>query len=135
MIQYLCYCRFEMVDLGVEESKPIKNVFNWFFKIIEKTGSYPKPKGYKSHEEKQLETEREIVAQRKKEAQEAKELYQAKIKAEQDKKFWNMMNDPGSDLYKQCFDCLNPFAKKQHTTGKGFEMSMRATFDSLTLEK
>ena len=135
MIQYLCYCRFEMVDLGVEESKPIKNVFNWFFKIIEKAGGYPKPKDYKSHEEKQLETEREIVAQRKKEAQEAKELYQAKIEAEQDKKFWNMMNDPGSDIYKQCFDCLNPFAKKQHTTGKGFEMSMRATFDSLILEK
>jgi len=132
IIQYLCYCRFEMVDLGVEESKPIKNVFNWFFKIIEKIGSYPKPKGYKSHEEKQLEVEREIVTQRKKEAQEAKELYQGKIEAEQDKKFWNMINDPGSDIYKQCFDALNSFAKKQPTTGKGFEMSMRAAFNSLT---
>ncbi|MCD4831671.1 MAG: hypothetical protein K8R02_07705, partial [Anaerohalosphaeraceae bacterium] len=132
MIQYLCYCRFEMVDLRIEESKPIKNVFNWFFKIIEKTGSYPKPKGYKSHEKKQLETEREIVAQRKKEAQEAKELYQGKIEAEQEKKFWKMMNDPGSDIYKQCLDGLNPFAKKQPTTGKGFEMSMRAVFDSFS---
>ena len=130
MIQYLCYCRFEMVDLEVEESKPIKNVFNWFFKIIEKTGSYPKPKGYKSHEKKQLEAEREIVTQRKKEAQEAKELFQAKIKAEQDKKFWDMMNDPESDFYKRCFDSLNSFAKKQPITGKGFEMSMRAAFDS-----
>jgi len=134
MIQYLCYCRFEMVDLGVEESKPIKNVFNWFFKIIEKTGSYPQPNGYKSHEEKQLEAEHEIVTQREKEAQEAKKLYQRKIEAEQDKKFWDIMNDPESDLYKQCFDSLNSIAKKQPTTGKGFEMSMRVAFDSLTQE-
>ena len=123
-----------MVNLGVEESKPIKNVFNWFFKIIEKTGSYPQPNGYKSHEEKQLEAEHEIVTQREKEAQEAKKLYQRKIEAEQDKKFWDMMNDPESDLYKQCFDSLNSFAKKQPTTGKGFEMSMRVAFDSLTQE-
>ena len=132
MIQYLCYCRFEMVDLEVEESKPIKNVFNWFFKIIEKTGSYPKPKNYISHEEKQFKVEHEIVVQQEKEAQEAKKLYQRKINAEQDKNFWDMMHNPKGDLYKQCFDSLNTFSKKQPTTGKGFEMSMRIAFDSLT---
>ena len=54
MIQYLCYCRFEMVDLGREESEPIKDVFNWFFRIIERTGGYPKPKEYQSHQEKTI---------------------------------------------------------------------------------
>ncbi len=60
MIQYLCYCRFEMVDLGMEESKPVKNVFNWFFKILERTGSYSKPKGYKSYWEKQIIEQRDL---------------------------------------------------------------------------
>jgi len=60
MIQYLCYCRFEMVDLNLEESKPVENVFNWFFKMLERTGSYPKPKGYKSHQEKQIEQKKRL---------------------------------------------------------------------------
>ena len=130
MIQYLCYCRFEMVDLGLEDSKPVKKVFDWFFRILERTGAYPKPKGYKSYQQKQLESERQLVEQKEKEAREAEELYRRKVQADQDKKFWDMMNEPEGDLYKQCYDSFSSFQKK-HTSGKAFELAMRAAFDNL----
>ena len=63
--------------------------------------------------EKKIKAERQIVEQKEKEAQEIRELHQRKIKAEQDKKFWDMMNDP---------------------EGKGFEISMRSIFDKIILE-
>jgi hypothetical protein len=130
MIQYLCYCRFEMVDLGLEDSKPVKKVFDWFFRILERTGAYPKPKGYKSYQQKQLESERQLVEQKEKEAREAEELYRRKVQADQDKKFWDMMNEPEGDLYKQCYDSFSSFQKK-HTSGKAFDLAMRAAFDNL----
>jgi len=122
-----------MVDLDFEKSKPVDNVFNWFFRMIERIGAYPKPKNYKSFNEKQLEIDRQIAEQKEKDAIESKALYKRKIEAEQDKKFWDMMNDPDSDLYKQCFESLNSFQKKR-TTGEGFEMSMRGAFDKLSAE-
>jgi hypothetical protein len=130
MIQYLCYCRYEMVDLGVEDSKPVDNVFNWFFKVIEKIGSYPKPKGYKSLREKQLEEERALVEQKEKEAQETRDLYERRIKAERDKIFYEMLNNPEVELYKKCFENLNDFQKRRKF-GKGFETSMRSMFDQI----
>ena len=72
IVQYLCYCRFEMLDLDFENSKPIKNVFNWFFRILEKTGGYPKPKGYKSFHEKTIEMKLKIIQE--KEAQKFREI-------------------------------------------------------------
>jgi len=130
IIQYLCYCRFEMVDLDFEKSKPIENVFNWFFKILEKTGGYPKPKDYKSFQEKKIEVEHQILKQQEKEALEIKKLYQRKIEAEEDKKFWSMMNEPEGKLYKKCFEELNNFQKKRNK-GKAFEMSMKDIFKKL----
>jgi len=130
MIQYLCYCRFEMVDLGAEESKPVKNVFNWFFKILERTGSYPKPKGYKSHREKQIEQEKQIVEQREKEIRELKEIRHQKWKKQRDLEFEEIMADPECDLYEQCLDSLNEFSKRRRNS-KSFEMSMRAAFDKV----
>jgi predicted transcriptional regulator len=57
MIQSLSYCRFDMVENNHEKEKNINNVFNWFYKIIEKYGDYPRPSNYKSHQEKQIEQE------------------------------------------------------------------------------
>ena len=130
IIQYLCYCRFEMIDLDLEKSKPIKNVFNWFFKILEKTGGYPKPKGYKSFQDKKIAIERKLIEKQENEALELKKLYQRKIEAEQDKKFWSMMSEPEGKLYKKCFEELNDFQKKRNT-GKAFEMSMKDIFKKL----
>ncbi len=133
IIQYLCYCRFEMVDLNLEKSKPIENVFNWFFKILEKTGGYPKPKGYKSFQEKKIEEERQIAEKKKNEAHKIREIYKQKIEAEQDLKFWDMMNNPDGKLFKACFGKLSAFQKRR-TKGTGFEMSMRNNFDKISSE-
>ncbi len=117
-----------MVDLNLEESKPVKNVFDWFFRLIEKTGGYPKPKGYKSFREKQLETEREIVAKREKETKELKELFDRKKKAEEDIRFWAMMNDPEGEAYKTTFAKLSPFEQKLKS-GQAFEAAMQEAFE------
>ncbi len=133
LIQSLCYCRYEMVDLNLEESKPIDNVFNWFFKILEKAGSYPKPKGYKSFEEKQIEQERKNLEEKRKRVEELKGLSRAKWELELEETFWEMLNDPEKDLYKECYGKLNKFAKK--SKGKPFESSMRSVFDKIMNER
>ena len=94
MIRYLCYCRYEMEITGLETSKPVHNVFNWFFKIIEKTGHYPKPKGYKSFQELKNEQERLILRDQKKEAEMAEKIYRERLEIERRKIFFEMMNDP-----------------------------------------
>jgi hypothetical protein len=134
LIQSLCHCRFEMVDMNLEESKPIENVFNWFFRIIERTGHYPKPKGYKSFEEKQIEQEQKIIEDKEKRIQELKELSRKKWENEQEEKFWLVMNDKNGDLYKKCHSKLNSF-EKNLKGGPVFEKSMRKVFDELTMEK
>jgi hypothetical protein len=134
LIQSQCHCRFEMVDMNLEESKPIENVFNWFFRIIERTGHYPKPKGYKSFEEKQIEQERKTIEEKEKRIQELRELSRKKYEQEQEEKFWEMMNDADGDLYKQCHAKLNLF-EKNLKGGPVFEKSMRKVFGEFTVEK
>lgn len=51
------YLRWCAMDIGHAErkdksGKAISNPANWFYSILKKTGSYPKPEGYLSHEEK-----------------------------------------------------------------------------------
>ncbi len=62
-----------------------------------------------------------------------KEIYDKKIKAEEDKKFWEMMNNPTSDLYKTCYEKINDIAKRKKT-GLIFESAMRTAFEKLTME-
>ena len=133
LIQSLCYCRFDMVDLDQEQSKPIDNVFNWFFKIIEKAGAYPKPKGYKSFEDKQIEQERAALEEKEKRITELRSLSRKKWELEREESFWEMMNDPAGNLYKECHGNLNNFAKS--LKGKTLERSMRTAFDKIMDEK
>lgn len=132
MIQYLCYCRFDMVDMGVEESKPIANVFNWFFRVLEKSGGYPKPKGYKSHQEKQIEQEKAAVAKKEQEIEDLKKVWRQKYEKERELEFWQIMNNPEGEEYKNCFDRLNHFMKKKEKKGgPAFEAAMQAAFNEM----
>lgn len=132
IIQYLCYCRYEMVDLGVEETKPVNNVFNWFFKIIEKNCSYPKPKGYKSFQERQIEEKSRLLEKRKAEAEKIKNIERALAEAEIEAEFLEMIANPDGDLYKQCFDSLSDFEKKRSRKGgKAFDAAMLRVFKTL----
>jgi predicted transcriptional regulator len=132
IIQYLCYCRYEMVDLGLEETKPVNNVFNWFFKIIEKNCSYPKPKGYKTFQERQIEEKTRLLEKRKADAAKIKKVAQELAEAEIEVDFWEVMADPDSDLYKKCFDNLSNFEKKRgRKSGKAFEDAMLRAYKKL----
>jgi hypothetical protein len=134
IIKSLSHCRYEMVDKGLEESKPIKNVFNWFYRIVEKTGYYPAPKDYKSFEQKQIEREREFIEEQEKKIQELKKIHQKKWEQEQELEFWKMINEPEGELYKQCYEQLSSF-EKELKTSKVFETVMRNAFDKVMLER
>jgi len=134
MIQYLCYCRFEMVEMGIEKSKPIRNVFNWFFRIIENSGCYQKPKDYKSYQEIKSEQERQIVEDKERVAKISEELYRKRIEAEREKEFYEMMNSPESDLYKRCFENLMSNQRLYNRASKKFETAMRNRFNMILNE-
>ncbi|MDD3582138.1 MAG: hypothetical protein PHW74_14115 [Desulfobacca sp.] len=134
MVKSLCHCRYEMVDLDHEKSKPIENVFNWFFRVIERAGYYPAPKGYKSYMDKQIELEREGLAEQEQKVQELRDIQQAKIDQERELAFREMMNNPEEELYQTCYNRLNYFAQKA-TRIELFEMAMRKAFDEVMAEK
>ena len=76
IIKSLCYCRFELVDLGLEESQSIEDVLSWFSRILEKFGYYPAPLGYKSFLDKQIELENKILGDKERQLEELKKLTQ-----------------------------------------------------------
>jgi len=130
MIQYLKFFAFDMLDN--EKEKQIKNPYAYFFRVIEKSGHYPKPTSYKSHQQKQIEDMEKMLAEKEKESKRIEELRQQNWKADQELNFQKMMSNPESDLYKKCFSKLNTFAKK--LSGMGFEKSMKGAYMDL-LEK
>lgn len=132
MMTYLDYCRFEMVEKGLEEAKPIHDVFNWFFKILERSGQYRKPKGYKSHLDRKVEAEKEVLEAQKQRIEELKALKRREWEQAQELEFWEMLNNPDGELYTQCFSRLNNFDRKRaRKGGKAFEMAMRRAYDQI----
>jgi len=135
MVLYLSYCAFDMVD-NEKEKNIKKTVFDYFFRIIERAGHYPEPQNYKSHEQKQIEDMEKLIAKKEATAKRMKELRNNQIKAEQDIKFQEMLNNPESDLYKKCFNNLSKFGKNfSRTGGKTFESAMRNSYNALLEEK
>jgi DNA-binding Lrp family transcriptional regulator len=130
MLQSLKHCRFEMVDNDFEDSKPVQNVFNWFYKIIKKTGHYPKPANYKSWSEKLMEIEQALLEEQEAEVRRMEEFRQRKYKLEADRKFQEMMNDPSGETYKSIYERLSAFEKKLGE-GFAFEKAMRNRYDEL----
>jgi hypothetical protein len=129
IIKYLGYCRFEMVDLGVEESKPVNKVHDWFFRIIEKAGHYPKPKGYRSYEEKEIERRKNIFEEKQNHLSELQELREREMVIERDIQFEEMLQNPKSELHKRIFGMLNDYSRKLKPNTKGYIRSMRIAFD------
>jgi len=75
IVLYLNYCRFEMVDMDLEKSKPVGNAINWFYAILKKNGSYPRPKGYQSIREKRATELAQAVKQEAERIQALEEQY------------------------------------------------------------
>ena len=132
IIESLEHCWFEMVHLGKEEKKDIRDVLSWFYKTVRKVGFYPPPKGFKHYEE--LRAEEMAKARKKRETaieklqEEARKDYELKRQSE----FWEIMADHESEKYKRCFEKLNKF-EKQLKGGPTFEKAMRKAFDELFL--
>ena len=135
MILYLSYCAFDMID-NKNEKNIKKTVFDYFFRIIERSGHYPKPQNYKSHQQKQIEDMEKLVTEKEATAKRMKELREKQINAEKDIKFQEMFNNPESDLYKECFDSLNTFGKNSSRIGgKTFESVMKNAYNELLKKK
>lgn len=117
LIESLCYCKFDMVDNDREKSEPINDVFNWFFRILERTGAYPKPTNYKSHRQKQIELEKQRVEELKHQAEQLKQLRQQAIIAQTELDFEQLLKDPESDEYKQCLEKIPDIIKKPNKRG------------------
>jgi len=128
MIQALKYCRFDMVDNNLEESKPVQNVFNWFYMIIKRTGHYPKPPGYKSWSEKMMELEQALIEEQESELRRMEELRTRKYKLDGDRRFHEMISDPDSETYQAVYARLSAF-EKELAEGMAFERAMRSRFD------
>jgi len=119
VIQSLKYCRYEMVVLNYEEEKQINNPLNWFYKVMQRSGLYPKPAGYKSLTELRVEQMEEA-------AKEAEELRQRQQKAEKSIELQRIMSDPNSHEYQSLRGQTSEFARA--SGGKTLEMEMEAIF-------
>jgi len=119
VIQSLKYCRYEMVVLNQEEEKQIAKPDNWFYKIMQRSGVYPKPTNYKSL----VEIRAEQMEQAAREAAEARER---QIAAEQELAFQNILSNTTSDAYKELLSRVSDFAREMG--GKALETAMREIF-------
>ena len=104
ILQALKYCRYEMVVLNHEEEKQINNTVNWFYKVMQRSGLYPKPAGYKSLAELRVE-------QMEQEAKEAQVLRERQEKAERALEFQKIMADPVCPEYQALLNQASEFSK------------------------
>ena len=129
MIQSLCHCRFAMVDLGMEENKPVENVFNWFYSILKRSGYYGPPKGYKSFRQIQIEREHLLLEEKEKQIEQLRAIRKRREEQEFALTFEEMMSQPEGDLFQQCFELLTKEQKKGAQSlgkkGRIFEEMMR----------
>jgi len=132
IIDSLKHCRFDLVDNGLLESKPVRDPLSWLYKRLKQYGYYHAPKGYKSFEDKAIERAKERLKKKQERARELEAIREAELEAERQIAFEKMMADPQGDLYKRCFARLNRIEKR--LKGKGMVASMRKAFDALVEE-
>jgi hypothetical protein len=133
----LRWCAFDMVYNNVETEKNIKSPINWFYSILKNGGGlYPKPKNYKTADERMAEM---LEERAKEKAEIAERLRVARIREaylDHEIAFEKMMADPESELYKKCFSMIDDYSKKRHQMKKNkntimFVKSMRAAYSDI----
>lgn len=82
MVAFLCYCRYDLVNLGMEKITPANNVFNWFFDTILKHGEYPMPKDYRSFLDLEIEREKALLEEIRQKEKELENLKKEKKELE-----------------------------------------------------
>ena len=121
VLQSLKHCRFEMIVLNYEEEKKIENTVNWFYRVMQRTGLYPRPAEYKS------------IAEIRAEAMErtAKDMAGARVRqatAEKELAFQKLLSDPESVEYQDLYNQASSFAKEEG--GEALIFSLRDAFFS-----
>jgi hypothetical protein len=119
VLQSLKHCRFEMVVLNFEEEKPIANPMNWFYKVMQRSGFYPRPAEYKSMAELRAE-------QMEQAARELSEARNRQAAAEAELSFQQLLADPSSDDYQALLSHVDSFAKDMG--GKALETALREVY-------
>lgn len=104
VISSLKYCRYEMVVLNYEEVKQIRKPSDWFYRVVQRSGLYPKPAGYKSIAELRVE-------QMEQDAMEAKALRERQQRAEKLLEFQRIMSDPDSLEFKDILSKASEFSR------------------------
>jgi len=132
VIESLKHCRFDLVDNGLLESKPVRDPLSWIYKRLKKYGYYHEPNGYVSFEDKALKRAKERLKKKQERAKELAAIREAELEAERRIEFEKMMNDTECELYKTCYAKLNNIEKK--LKNKGFVRCMRKAFDQLVEE-
>lgn len=120
LIQCLKYCRFEMVVLNIEEEKQINSPLSWFYKVMQRSGVYPKPNGYKSL----IEIRAEMMEQA---AREAAEVRERQEKAERDLAFQTILSKPDSAEYQALYSRTSDLAREMG--GKMLALALRDAFN------
>jgi hypothetical protein len=129
IVDSLKHCRFDLVDNGLLESKPVRDPLSWLYKRLKQYGYYHAPKGYVSFEDKAIQRAKERLKKKQERAKELEAIRKAELETERKIAFEKMMADPKSELYKRCFSKLNKIEKR--LKGKGLVISMRTVFDRL----
>lgn len=132
VIDSLKHCRFDLIDNGLLESKPVRDPLSWVYKRLKQYGFYHAPKGYVSFEDKAIQRAKDRLKKKKERAKELAAIREAELEAERRVEFEKMMADPESDIYKKCFKKLNKIEKR--LKGKGLVASMRNAFDNIVDE-
>lgn len=120
VIQSLKHCRFEMVVLNHEEEKKIENPVNWFYKVMLRSGLYPRPSQYKSLAEQRAE-------EMERAAKEAAATRERQVAAERELAFQNILQNPDAPEYQALLSKVGDFAKSMG--GKAFESALRDAFN------
>ncbi|GAB6910144.1 hypothetical protein JCM12296A_59980 [Desulfosarcina cetonica] len=130
LVQSLCYCRFNLVENGIEESKNIRDPLDWIFKILERSGAHPRPNNYKSHHDKLIDREIARAEEIHRQAEALKKARMKKAEVENELKFEQMMQEgPEGDQYSVCFEKLPAFLKKPQKEGSiAFNEAMKKNF-------
>jgi len=132
VIESLKHCRFDLIDNGLLESKPVRDPLSWVYKRLKQYGYYHAPKGYISFEDKALKRAKERLKKKQERARELAAIREAELEAERQIEFEKMMNDTECELYQACYEKLNNIEKK--LKNKGFVRCMRKAFDKLVEE-
>lgn len=117
----LRYARFDILERG-----DVQNPQNWFYKLLTRTGFYPKPQNYKSL--------LEIRAAALHQQQEADRAAVAQIEAlEREENFQKILANPDSQIYKELLSQVGSFAREQMNDGdtRAAEIEMRELFKNI----